>query len=130
MGKGWYNMQENNPEVYKISKLKKFMTTVKFIMQDSLRFLVLNSFSEFNKSITSITSQKILINGTNDVKVFDTSSSDKGVVENARRPLFLIDLTFKNGKIGYNTPLSQYEAIIISIYDKALAAVEGLPQLV
>ena len=33
VGKGWFNIHETNWEVYQISKLKKFMETVKFIMQ-------------------------------------------------------------------------------------------------
>ena len=33
VGKGWFNIHETNWEVYQISKLKKFMESVKFIMQ-------------------------------------------------------------------------------------------------
>nr|CAB3238468.1 dynein heavy chain 1, axonemal-like [Phallusia mammillata] len=33
VGKGWFNMYESNWEVYRISKLKKYMEMVKFIMQ-------------------------------------------------------------------------------------------------
>lgn len=33
VGKGWFNIHETNWEVYQISKLKKFMEMVKFIMQ-------------------------------------------------------------------------------------------------
>jgi len=47
VGKGWYNIHENNIEVYLTSKLQKFMTTVKFIMQDSTRYLVLNSLYDY-----------------------------------------------------------------------------------
>lgn len=35
VGKGWFNIHETKWEVYQISKLKKFMETVKFIMQVS-----------------------------------------------------------------------------------------------
>lgn len=33
VGKGWFNLDESNWAVYQISKLKKFMEMVKFIMQ-------------------------------------------------------------------------------------------------
>lgn len=33
VGKGWFNMEERNWEVYQISKLAKFMQLVKFAMQ-------------------------------------------------------------------------------------------------
>jgi dynein heavy chain len=131
VGKGWFNMHESNLEVYKISKLKKFMTTVKFIMQDSLRFLVLNSLAEFIRMIGSISSQRVIVNGTNDVRPFDPNAIDKGVVsETLRRPLFQIDLVFKNGKVCYNTELPMYEMSLLALFDKSLTTVENLPQLV
>lgn len=33
VGKGWFNMEQRNWEVYQISKLAKFMQLVKFAMQ-------------------------------------------------------------------------------------------------
>ncbi|KAJ3073482.1 Dynein heavy chain 1, axonemal [Podochytrium sp. JEL0797] len=127
VGKGWYNMQESNSEVYKISKLKKFMTAIKFIMQDSLRFLVLNSLTDFNKLIACISLQRVVIQDTNDVKLY---IGDKLVVpDTAKRPLFQIDLTFKNGVVSYSTDLGMYETAILAVFDKAMSAVESLPQL-
>ncbi|KAJ3324532.1 Dynein heavy chain 1, axonemal, partial [Blyttiomyces sp. JEL0837] len=127
VGKGWYNMHESSLEVYRISKLKKFMTTVKFIMQDSLRFLVLNSLTDFIRLIHYISCQRVVISGTNDVRIF---IGDKlSTPDNARRPLFQIDLTFKNGKVGYSTDLTLYESSVLAIFDKAMSAVENLPQL-
>ena len=38
VGKGWFNMEERNWEVYQISKLAKFMQLVKFAMQVSRIF--------------------------------------------------------------------------------------------
>ncbi|TPX58491.1 hypothetical protein PhCBS80983_g03079 [Powellomyces hirtus] len=131
VGKGWYNMKETNLEVYNISKLKRLMTTVKFIMQDSLRFLVLNSLSDYIRLITSISNQKVMIAGTNDVKIAEgrghakSSGSDSG----PRRPLFAVDLLFRNGTLHYNLDFSHFETVLLSIFDKALTTVEGLPEL-
>ncbi len=47
VGKGWFNMAETNQEVYEMSKLKKFMRMVKYIMQDALHSVVKVSFSVF-----------------------------------------------------------------------------------
>ena len=33
--KGWFNIYEDNWHIYQISKMKKFMETVKFMMQAS-----------------------------------------------------------------------------------------------
>lgn len=35
-GKGWFNLKEDNTEVYLLGKLSKFFKVCKFIMQDSL----------------------------------------------------------------------------------------------
>ncbi|RKO93938.1 dynein heavy chain, N-terminal region 2-domain-containing protein, partial [Blyttiomyces helicus] len=129
VGKGWYNMLETNPEVYKISKLKKFMTVVNFVMQDSLRFLILNSLTEYIKFIGSISSQKVVVGGTSDVKIYDPFTGTRLVESSIKRPLFMIDLLFRNGTIQYSTDPRQYEAVILSTFDKALMTVEGLPML-
>jgi dynein heavy chain len=125
VGKGWYNMMESNTEVYKISKLYKFMTAVKFMMQDSLRSMVVSSINEFLKSVKNITSQRVIINGTNDVRVFDLERSK----ELPKRPLFLIDLAFKAGKLQYNLDLEVFESIILGLFDRAITTPESLPQL-
>jgi len=36
IGKGWYNMHETNTETYEFSKLKKFLSIVKYMMQEAL----------------------------------------------------------------------------------------------
>ena len=38
-GKGWFNLEETNWEVYKISKLAKFMQLVNFAMQVTLAWI-------------------------------------------------------------------------------------------
>lgn len=43
IGPGWYNVNESHWETYKMSKLYRLMTVVRFSLQDSLRFLVRNS---------------------------------------------------------------------------------------
>jgi dynein heavy chain len=126
VGKGWYNMQESNMEVYNISKLKKLMNTIKFIMQDSIRFLVLNSINEFVKTISSIAFQKVVIGGTNNVKIYDSLSPFE---ISSKRPLFLVDLVFKHGKLNYNIDLQQFEVTLVSIFDKSFSTSENLPQL-
>jgi dynein heavy chain len=123
VGKGWYNMQESNMEVYKISKLKKFMNALKFIMQDTLRFLTLNSVQDFVKMISNISYQKVKICATNDVRYVEAG------VEGPRKPLFLLDLVFKHGRVQYNMDVHAFEAATLTIFDKAFATTDNLPQL-
>lgn len=133
IGKGWYNLAEDRLEVYNMSKMKKFMTVVKFIMQDSIRSLVMNSLQDYVKLINHLTSQKVVINSTNDVKVADVSASSAkfgaATEGSIRRPLFAVELVFKNGKITYNVDTAQYESSILALFDKSFSALEGLPDL-
>lgn len=48
VGKGWFNLNETKREVYDISKLKKFMTMINFMMEDTLRFLAEDSLSSYS----------------------------------------------------------------------------------
>lgn len=52
MSKGWYNLYETNWEVYLMSKLRKLMELIKYMLQDTLRFLVQDSLSSFSQFIS------------------------------------------------------------------------------
>lgn len=52
MSKGWYNLYETNWEVYLMSKLRKLMELLKYILQDTLRFLVQDSLTNFSQFIS------------------------------------------------------------------------------
>ena len=43
VGKGWFNLEEKAKETYEFGKLKKYLTMVKIMMQDSLFTLTHNS---------------------------------------------------------------------------------------
>lgn len=51
MSKGWYNLYETNWEVYLMSKLRKLMELIKYMLQDTLRFLVQDSLASFSQFI-------------------------------------------------------------------------------
>lgn len=52
MSKGWYNLYETNREVYLMSKLRKLMELLKYVLQDTLRFLVQDSLASFSQFIS------------------------------------------------------------------------------
>jgi dynein heavy chain len=121
-------MMESNLEVYKIGKLSKFMTTVKFMMQDSLRTMVLSSLNEYAKAITAVTSQKITILSTNCVKITNSAKPmDKEYIP--KKPLFAVDLLYKMGKLYYNLDFENFEGVLVALFEKACTVTENLPQL-
>lgn len=53
VGKGWFNMQETSKITYDFGKLKRFLTVVRLIMQDSLLFVVKKSYFNLRDYIFS-----------------------------------------------------------------------------
>jgi len=53
VGRGWYNLQENDWEVYQVSKLKKLLEMIKFSMQ-VLDVMVTQSDSQSFEILKSI----------------------------------------------------------------------------
>ena len=57
ISKGWFNLnlRKGDQEVYKISKLRRFMTMVKFVMQDSLLFMLKDSLQRYRDVMVGAT---------------------------------------------------------------------------
>lgn len=53
LGEGWSNIAETSREIYEIGKLKRFLTEVRFIMQDTLLVLTRRSVERFKNAILS-----------------------------------------------------------------------------
>lgn len=47
IGKGWFNMNETNKLTYEFGKLKRFLTVVRLMMQDTLKELLKNNLLMF-----------------------------------------------------------------------------------
>ena len=56
-----YNINESDFHIYKVSKLKKFIERVKFMMQDTLRFLVQDSCQNYVRMITDACSSVLAL---------------------------------------------------------------------
>lgn len=48
-GKGLYDLEQDEWDLYQMSKLHKLMMRIKFILQDSVRYLVQNSLISFTQ---------------------------------------------------------------------------------
>jgi dynein heavy chain, axonemal len=51
VGKGWFNMQETSKITYDFGKLKRFLTVVRLMMQDTVLSVVKRCFYEFKDYI-------------------------------------------------------------------------------
>eukprot|EP00798_Chlamydomonas_sp_ICE-L_P016863 gene16863-23131_t len=69
VGKGWFNLHETNMETFEFSKLKKFLMQMRFIMEDTLRFMIEASLQRFVQFIQSSCPTRISVNSTASVDV-------------------------------------------------------------
>ena len=47
VGKGWFNMKETSKITYDFGKLKRFLTVVRLLMQDTVLSLVKRNYTKF-----------------------------------------------------------------------------------
>ena len=120
-------MEERSMEVYRVSKLQKFMTGIKLVMEDGLRFMIMYSLTDFVKTLQNSLPSNVEVLGTNNVKANSNEGGPAGT--NSKKPLFMLDLIFRDGQLTYNIDLQAYKQTIFSLIDKALASMEGMSQL-
>lgn len=58
-GKGWYNLNERNYETYCFSKMRSLLAVTRFMMEDTLRSLVLDNHAKFVAFVAAICSAKV-----------------------------------------------------------------------
>uniref|UniRef100_A0A8C9M054 Dynein axonemal heavy chain 1 n=1 Tax=Piliocolobus tephrosceles TaxID=591936 RepID=A0A8C9M054_9PRIM len=125
MSKGWYNLYETNWEVYLMSKLRKLMELVKYMLQDTLRFLVQDSLASFSQFISDACCS--VLNCTDDMVWGDDLINSP--YRPRKNPLFTVDLVLDSSGVHYSTPLEQFEASLLNLFDKGILATHAVPQL-
>eukprot|EP00960_Hanusia_phi_P037726 753088-Hanusia_phi.AAC.3 len=129
VGKGWFNLNETKREVYDISKLKKFMTMINFMMQDTLRSMAEDSLTSFADFICSAVAYEVEVHDISTVK------NHRLVDSHLKWPLFKLELilnqdgTVDIGSNGVPTPFEQVVEMPLSLFDKALASISDIPQI-
>ncbi|XP_029774824.1 dynein heavy chain 1, axonemal isoform X2 [Suricata suricatta] len=123
--KGWYNLYETNWEVYLMSKLRKLMELVKYMLQDTLRFLVQDSLVSFSQFISDACCS-VLDCADNMVWGEDLINSPYRPRKN---PLFIVDLMLDSSGVHYSTSPEQFETSLLNLFDKGILATHAVPQL-
>ena len=127
VGKGWLNLEEKNKEIYDISKLKKFLTTVKYMMEDTLHFLVLESITCFTEFIEDVSNFSVTVKDMYIVHNSWPGSDDPAAIE--KTPLFTLELVERDGDFSYNTPIIKFEQTMVNLFDRAVLSIHNIPQL-
>lgn len=135
VSKGWFNLEESNTEVYKFSKLRKFLGFLNFIMQDTLRFAVEDSLLNYKKFIFTACAPPVTITSTNEVSVDfslgGTLTEDAARLRSRKPPLFLLDLAIDTTTgdlpvFGYSSSSSSFTSTVLQFFDKSLISIQKL----
>lgn len=68
VGKGWFNIHETSKETYEFGKLKKFLTLVNFMMQDTVLTICKESVKEFVEFMLAFIPEATMITSTAEVQ--------------------------------------------------------------
>ncbi|XP_042305771.1 dynein axonemal heavy chain 1 isoform X2 [Sceloporus undulatus] len=125
IGKGWYNLYETKWEVYQMSKLHQLMELIKFMLQDSVRYLVQDSLVNFTQLFVDACYS--VLNCPE--KMEWGSDLVNSPYRPRKNPLFIIDLVLDNSGVHFSTPLENFETSVVSLFNKGILATHTIPQL-
>uniref|UniRef100_G1MWR4 Dynein axonemal heavy chain 1 n=1 Tax=Meleagris gallopavo TaxID=9103 RepID=G1MWR4_MELGA len=124
-GKGWYNLEQSSWDVYQMSKLHKLMKRVKFILQDSVRYLVQNSLIRFIQLLLDACHG--ILNCSEDMEWGDDLISSP--YRPRRNPIFAIDLVLDDSGVHFSPPAESFKESLLSLLDKGILVTHAVPQL-
>eukprot|EP00796_Vickermania_ingenoplastis_P008354 gene8354-5852_t len=126
-GKGWLNVTESKQEIYELSKLKKFFTTVKFMMEDTLFELVYTSLHDFTEFFEEVSDFTVAVMDMNHAKNSWPGSDADDCVE--KQPLFTINLVESENRFAYDIPFDTFQERIVDLFNNAIKCTEAIPQV-
>jgi len=126
--KGWFNIKDSNKGNYDFGKLKRFLTLVRLMMQDSLLTLCLTSFRKYADWLHHFLPSKVEIKSISEV-LNAWTTSDR--LENEIPPLFAIDLlkSTSNDEYLYSTPPKNFLNAILTHFDRVLEDFSRIPDI-
>lgn len=77
VSKGWYNLHESNTETYEFSKLKKLLTILKYMMQESILNLAQRSVKIYTNTLKKYVPNKVTIKSINNIYIDAPADYDK-----------------------------------------------------
>ncbi|CAF4290444.1 unnamed protein product, partial [Rotaria sp. Silwood2] len=126
VGRGWYNINESDFHIYQVSKLKKFIERVKFMMQDTLRFLVQDSCQNYVRMVADASSP--VLNMKEDFK-WPQNDLINSPYKPPKNPLFHLDITIDQVGPRYITSYENFSNIILGAFDRAIVQTQAIPQI-
>ncbi|CAD2219005.1 dynein heavy chain, axonemal [Angomonas deanei] len=126
-GKGWLNVKESKQDIYEMSKLKKFFSTVKFMMEDTLFQLVYTSLQSFTEFLEETCEFNVTVKDMTVVENRWPGSDADDCVE--KQPLFSIDLIEGGDRFAYSISYEDFQKVIVDLFNAAISCTEAIPQV-
>ena len=123
-GKGWFNVHESNHATYEHSKLRKLLTAVRFMMEDTLRTLVTNSVNAFERFMLNACNVTLQINATDDVQLKSSAVAKPAT-------LIALDLQLEGDpkRIDFSDDVDMLPDQMVSLMTRSVSGTEGLAQM-
>lgn len=135
---GWFNLNETNKDFYEVGNLKKFLTEVKFVMQDTLLVLTRKSVKRFKDSILTFLPISCKVSDVNNITNKFVSDEDQARLDedpfaSSKNPipLFSIDLILEEGSTEpqYSVEPGDVVSNIMQIFDLGIEKLQEITQL-
>ena len=127
IGKGWFNLQETVSEVYAMSKLRRFLRMVTFLMQDSVVYLAESSLIAFRDFIVGRCAFDVSVTTCVEVQSVPLPAA----YETAHLPpLFATEIIPKDGEgISWKIDPAAFVEQVLAAFDAGAASVQDIPQI-
>ena len=129
--KSWYNLNETNKEAYEAGKLKKFLTQVKMMMQDTLLAITKRSVNQFVEEILKFLPKSVKIIDSNNVDNEFFTKEEKEANDQLKIPfpLFQIELTTDSvtNEPRFSSTPAEISQVIQTIFDKGINNLKDIP---
>ena len=135
VGKGWFNLHETAKETYEFGKLKKYLTMVKIMMQDSLFTLTHKSLYKFVDALQMYIPEKVTIVSPTEIQnVFSLTQEQLEIdpeyaKNNPPIPLIAIDILKGGSMFVYSTDPQQVVDKIKQIFEEGLNKIKDIPTM-
>ena len=121
------SLSVTNRSAYEVGKLRRLLSSVNYVMEETLRVLTEDSLRRYADFFHIATAYEVEVRGTKDVSVRYQHPYNPAIVE--RPPLFSLELCVVDGVFGYSTDADQFEAEPVVLFDQAIRFLHDVPQV-
>lgn len=129
--KSWFNLNEVSRDVYENGKLKKFLTQVKMIMQDTLLAITQRSVTQFVEQMLKFLPHSVNVIDSYKVENTYFTKEEREANDSLQDPfpLFQIELTtdLATGDPRYSTSPAEVSQVVQAIFDKGINNLKDIP---